>query len=251
MDLKEFYSDKDRLSYNPHGVILSRPFPKSLLSFDDRFLEASNTLSEVIKTVHNKTGKKVKVLDIGVGDGVYEGIIFDEVSEFCDFYGVDLSGKQIKRASKYLKEGKAVDLDTEKLPYKKETFDIVLISEVLEHVFFPEKMIDEAKRVLKKGGYFVMTYPNVGALQIRMSLFFSGNNPMVNYSSNKEHIRFYRDRDMDSLVKLEKISHQGLGSLLFDKWTCGVKIPTPRFMQKLFNRYVPSLALGHLSVYKK
>lgn len=249
MDLQKFYSDEDRLSYNPHGIDLKRKFPRSLLSYDDRFITVSRKLEETINEMHS--GKKLKVLDIGVGDGVYEGLIFDRVKDKCDFYGVDLSKEQIKRAGKYLREGKVVDLDTEKLPYKSSKFDIVLVSEVLEHVFFPEKITSEVRRVLKTKGKFILTYPNVGAVQIRSTLFFFGDNPMVNYRNNKEHIRFYRDIDMDQLVDMKKVHYQGLGSFFFDKWNCGFKLPTPRFVEIFFNKFVPTLALGHLSIYEK
>ena len=251
MDLQIFYSDKKRLSYNPDGVVLERAFPKSLLAFDDRFLCVSRKLQDVIEQLYKVGGSKLKILDIGIGDGVYEGIIFNKVKNKCDFYVVDISKEQIKRSSKYLVEGLVVDLDSQKLPYKSKMFDIVIVSELLEHVFFPEKVIREAKRVLRKDGILIITYPNLGAIQIRITIALKGYNPMINYSNNKEHIRFFRDSDIDNIVGLRKIYSKGLGSIFFHTWNCGFRIPTPRIMQKFVNEYLPSFALGNISIYKK
>jgi ubiquinone/menaquinone biosynthesis C-methylase UbiE len=44
-----------------------------------------------------------------------------------------------------------------KLPFKDENFDNILCTEVLEHLSTPEKAIQEMKRVLKKGGYLILT----------------------------------------------------------------------------------------------
>lgn len=59
-----------------------------------------------------------------------------------------------------IQEGEGVDLvvDSENLPKDwSEKFTGVLCSEVLEHTPHPQKMIDELYRVLKPGGYLVLT----------------------------------------------------------------------------------------------
>ncbi len=53
-----------------------------------------------------------------------------------------------------------VQAEGESLPFKKESFDLVLCSEVLEHSFLPEKMLGECARVLKPGGRLVFSTPN-------------------------------------------------------------------------------------------
>lgn len=247
MDLTSFYSDSKRLEYNPRSRVASKSFFKSMLAYDDRFDTVAQKLVELADTMEGN----IRILDIGIGDGIYESMIYDKLNSKCDFYGVDISSKQIKRSKKFLKEGKVVDLDSKKLSYNNETFEIVIISEVLEHVFLPDNFINEAKRVLKKNGYLLLTYPNIGALQIRLSIMFGGSNPMINYTSNKEHIRFFNSHDIYKLVGLNRIYFQGLGSMFFDKWNFYNRIPIPKFLQTFMNRYLKTLALGHLAIYKK
>jgi ubiquinone/menaquinone biosynthesis C-methylase UbiE len=269
-DLTAFYQGKNRLSYNPSSLVFSkRTGLKSLVAFDDRFAEVSKKLMEIIlslreaesdEAISNRKRRlprfarndRLKLLDVGIGNGVYEKMLPKEVLSKIDVYGIDISERQLARAKSILKEGRVIDLDSQKVPYRNEIFDIVVISEILEHVFSPEKVIVESLRVLQKGGFLILTYPNCGALQIRLSLFLTGNSPMLNYSFNKEHIRFFNKNDIEKLIDgVKTVYFSGLGSFLFDKWNFPAKIMMPRFLQVLGNYYSPNLALGNLMILQK
>lgn len=49
--------------------------------------------------------------------------------------------------------------DGHSLPFKDETFDAVIIEAVLEHVKSPQKIISEAKRILRSSGYICVAVP--------------------------------------------------------------------------------------------
>jgi SAM-dependent methyltransferase len=61
------------------------------------------------------------------------------------------------------KEVACVALDlSQPLPFSDDTFDVVLIAEVIEHIDrHPQVLLGEANRVLRGGGYVVVTTPNV------------------------------------------------------------------------------------------
>lgn len=250
MDLQNFYSDKRRLSYNP----TSRKFAKrsgirALIAYDDRFDEVVKTLTELIQ----ESDKKIKLLDIGIGDAVYENLLPKEILKKVDIYGIDISQKQLDRSKSILREGKIVDLNSEKLPYRANQFDMVLVSELLEHVFYPDQVLAEAVRVLKKGGKFVLTYPNSGALQLRLALAFTGRSPLLNYPKNQEHIRFFDKNDILDMIGESAIliEYQGLSSCVFDAWNFPFKLFMPRIFEIVGNKIFPSIALGHLMVLTK
>jgi ubiquinone/menaquinone biosynthesis C-methylase UbiE len=58
-----------------------------------------------------------------------------------------------------IKEGVGVDVvgDAHNLPFEDSKFDIVLCTEVLEHLHTPQLAISEMKRVLKSGGKLILT----------------------------------------------------------------------------------------------
>jgi 2-polyprenyl-3-methyl-5-hydroxy-6-metoxy-1,4-benzoquinol methylase len=250
MDTQTFYEAERRLSYNPAELSHFSPQGwKKLFAFDDRFVTVSKKLGELIEKSHGQ----VKLLDIAIGDGVYERMLPSAIREKCEIYGVDISKTQLSRVKDIIKEGKIVDLNSEKLPYKDNTFDIVIVSELLEHVFYPDKVLLEAVRVLKKGGFFLLTYPNSGALQLRMSLLLTGASPLLNYPGNKEHIRFFKKSDILGMVKgnAKLVEYTGLGSMLFAKWNFPIRLPVLRIKQILWNKLFPNFALGNMMVFKK
>lgn len=102
-----------------------------------------------------KTGDKV--LDLGCGNGrFYESFLKNGA-----FYtGVDNSQKLLDIAKKNYSEGEFILASALNLPFSDESFDAVYGIAILHHIPSAElrkKFMEEAKRVLKKGGYLVLT----------------------------------------------------------------------------------------------
>jgi len=65
------------------------------------------------------------------------------------------------------------DLDNDALPFADEFFDVVIFTEVLEHVFAPpSRVLGEMFRILRPGGSLVISVPNIAALHKRIKLLF-------------------------------------------------------------------------------
>ena len=70
-------------------------------------------------------------------------------------YGLDISDKTIEVAKRFNPYGNQYIVgDGENLPYRDGYFDVVVSTDVLEHVPRPDKVISEIARVLKAGGRF-------------------------------------------------------------------------------------------------
>lgn len=99
-------------------------------------------------------GKTNVILDGGCGTGA--GIIY--LGAFGTIYGVDLSPVAIqfckKRGLKNVMIGNIL-----KLPFENNKFDLVCLMDVIEHIKEDKAAIKEAYRVLKPGGYLLMTMP--------------------------------------------------------------------------------------------
>lgn len=103
--------------------------------------------------------------------------------------------------SLYKKNGipfNGVNLKQNKLPYESNSFDVVIICEVIEHLNFnPLPCLNEINRVLKKDGYIYIGMPNLSNIFNRIK-FFKGksiHNPIED---------FYRqlDRNQNMIVGL-------------------------------------------------
>jgi ubiquinone/menaquinone biosynthesis C-methylase UbiE len=67
-----------------------------------------------------------------------------------------------------------VDLNSAALPYAEASFDLITCTEVIEHIEHYRQTFREVFRVLKPGGLFVMTTPNVLNLRSRIRYLLFG-----------------------------------------------------------------------------
>jgi SAM-dependent methyltransferase len=65
------------------------------------------------------------------------------------------------------------------LRYRDASFDVVVMSEVLEHLATHVTVVREVGRVLKPGGYFVFTTPNVHRVHSRWHFFLTGTHKLI------------------------------------------------------------------------
>ena len=101
------------------------------------------------------------LLEIGCGVGAVLGIL-GRAFPGLQLAGIDLQDKQIKFAHQHLKNLGLhnVDLqvgDASKLPWQDNQFDRVYAIWFIEHLSNPQQILQEAKRVLKRGGTITLT----------------------------------------------------------------------------------------------
>ncbi len=96
-----------------------------------------------------------RVLDIGCGIGTYVRRM-QELSP--ETYGVDIDPQRVTLGAESV-PNLAVAVG-EYLPFADESFDVVLLNEVIEHVTSDRDTMREAYRILKPGGAAVIYAPN-------------------------------------------------------------------------------------------
>lgn len=72
----------------------------------------------------------------------------------------DLSTVALVKARQEYPEHTYLVADGHRLPFASDSFDIIICSEVIEHVENPHRMLAEFQTVLKEGGALVITTPN-------------------------------------------------------------------------------------------
>ncbi len=102
-----------------------------------------------------KLQKGNKILDLGCGRGEFlRGFIRCGLNG----YGVDQStiAKSVCPEAEILQS----NLENEPLPYYDNTFDIVFSKSVLEHFYYPEKLVMEIYRIVNPGGLVIAMVPD-------------------------------------------------------------------------------------------
>jgi len=104
---------------------------------------------------------KAKVVDLGCGNGLFTLQIRNKIG-CVGLYGVDIDENSLAEADKreisVLKE----DLNST-LSFPSDFFDVVVSSQVIEHLFYPTIFVQEILRILKKGGYAVVSSENLAS----------------------------------------------------------------------------------------
>ena len=112
-----------------------------------------------------KDKEYTKLLDIGCGTGY----LIDMLAKVHDaeYTGVDLSPEMIKQANnKKIKNAKFVEGRSDEIPFDDNTFDIITCSQSFHHYPDTDKAMQEAKRVLKPGGLYILSDTGVGPFKM-------------------------------------------------------------------------------------
>ncbi len=145
--------------------------------------------SVAIKLLEIKPG--AKILEVGVGTGLTLPLYPHE----CDIIGIDLSESMLKQAESLMEErgihnAKVQIMDATKLEFPDNCFDGVLGNLFISATTYPEKSLEEMRRVCKPGGIIVLMNhfrsenPIVGAMEnalnpVAKRLGFTSNLEMV------------------------------------------------------------------------
>ncbi len=114
------------------------------------------------------------VLDVGCGSA----LVADRIRDIdASYVGFDFGGHHIEYAAKKYADITDRDLrtafargDAQMMPFADASVDVVVFSEVIEHLLQPELAVWEISRVLKSGGVLVMTTNNASEVPLRSPL---------------------------------------------------------------------------------
>ncbi|MFO1077215.1 MAG: class I SAM-dependent methyltransferase [Planctomycetota bacterium] len=99
-----------------------------------------------------------RVLSLGCGTGATETLLQERCIEV---WGLDISSGAIEVAAKRLHRAWAADVETDELAQLPTGhFDVVLCGDVLEHLRYPEHVLDRLRGWLAPGGSLVVAVPN-------------------------------------------------------------------------------------------
>jgi len=127
--------------------------------------------SRMEQLINEEIGKGDRILDLGCAEGPYAHIFAGR----NESYGFDGCPKRL-----LLNEDNALDKGYNalivggglKLPFADSSFDIVICTEVIEHVTETRQLVKEIDRVLKKDGRLILSTPNLVSLGNRLGMVF-------------------------------------------------------------------------------
>jgi SAM-dependent methyltransferase len=116
--------------------------------------------TEIADVVSQHLSPKAEVVDIGCG----VGDLLLEVTKRqpqVKVAGLDFSPKAVEGAQKALPVGEFMRFTIEQtLPYPSDTFDVVMCTDVLEHLEYPQDIVKELVRICRPGGSVFIVVPD-------------------------------------------------------------------------------------------
>jgi SAM-dependent methyltransferase len=194
-----------------------------------------------------------KLLDVGCGDGSFLKKLDERLDTRGDLHGVDFSKYCLEAAAALPYTFRQCNLE-EQIPYEGGGFDVVYSGEVIEHVYNPDHMLEECRRLLKPNGILVLSTPNMHAWYNRM-MFVLGTQPLFYEVSTKSaligagplrrvkrqqapvgHLRLFNRCGLVDLLRNEHFEVVNVSGAVFSA------LPRPiRRIDRMFN-LTPSLA---------
>jgi 2-polyprenyl-3-methyl-5-hydroxy-6-metoxy-1,4-benzoquinol methylase len=109
---------------------------------------------KIFSDMVSRLGSSLRVLDVGCG----EGAIGKPVSKMGN-YVISVELPTIATLAHRCGVPSVVAGDAEHLTFASNSFDVVIASEVVEHLWNPHNFFDEVYRVLRADGYLIMETP--------------------------------------------------------------------------------------------
>ncbi len=242
MNYTNFYKNNATAVHEGH---FQKKWYHYVLAHDDRYSVVSHKLNKLLFNKH------YKILDIACGTWIYERMLDPKIRKQQHIVGVDISESQINFSNNIFNEILIHNIEN-KLPYDSETFNVVILSEIIEHLFDPEIIIEECYRLLKKWWLLIVTTPNISSIQNRLSFALFGNSKEVDYFYNKQHIRFYSKKTLKYLFSKFSLEYSRWLACLYFFWShFPIFIPVPLFLQKIFSLIFTNSWAWFLKIYKK
>lgn len=135
--------------------------------------------------------KRGRLLDVGCGGGFFLKSMEDTYSEVI---GVEISTSHAEFAQKTMMLD-VLNGTIQTVKFPEDYFDTITLWDVIEHVVDPHATLNEARRILKKGGLIAVSTPNVNG--ITASLI----KETWLYYTPPQHLYFFNPKALSTLFK--------------------------------------------------
>lgn len=171
-------------------------------------------------------GDNLKVLEIGCADGDF---LFKNRKKWKDITGIDINSDRllIAKGRNYGIPSSFINLDvgSNKMPFKKEQFDLVVSIATLQYVSGFDLLFKEIYRVLKDDGQFIFQVPNAAVSWNRFT-FLIGIYPNTSYKINDWQdgvLHYFTYDNLAKIIrlfnfKIERVTCSGIFSQVRQIW---------------------------------
>jgi len=145
---------------------------------------------------------------------------------------LDISDEAVRKCGEKGFKAEVFDASTGMLPFKDGEFDCAVMLDVLEHLYSPENLLAEAKRVSRE--YLVISVPNFNSLPARVQVL-RGDVP-ENNKRGKHHFFWFNYKILKGLLYENQLKIIAIKTNTF--WENKFIF---KYLMKFFSKFFPSL----------
>lgn len=169
-------------------------YKKSRFTYQDEVENIKATYGRYLKKALQDTPRRENFLEIGCGNG-----FFLEVAEalgFKNVYGVEPSKEAVEKSNPSLKIN-IINKPFQQNLFKENTFDVICLFQVFDHLSEPNQTLQECHRILKDNGIILAINHNVNSFQAR---FLGEKSPIIDvvhtylYDKKTTHLIYEKNR---------------------------------------------------------
>jgi len=153
------------------------------------------------------SGENLKGLDVGCAQGEFATLFPKDMK----IYGLDICPRKTRLIDSNDPEPfhDVLVLYDGTIPFTKNSFDIILALEIIEHLVNPRDFVLQLRDLLKKGGLLVISTPNLASYSNRISLLLGrgdGRVPLlkrigIEFPTQSMHLRFFTMRSLKTFLQ--------------------------------------------------
>lgn len=141
----------------------------------------------------------IRILDVGCGTGENARVLkAHNPSRYVS--GLTISEREADIASAVMDEVIVADVEKWELPASEQGFDGIFFSHILEHLTFPQQLLERARQWLNPGGHVVIAIPNVVYIEQRLQFLLGRFRYTQVGILDNTHLRFFDHPSIDRLV---------------------------------------------------
>ena len=236
-------TDEKKCSCNRDGFTeCSIDLKKELINAKKNSHYSERLNPPVAKLLKKLKNRSLKILELGCAEGYY-GHCFAKGNIV---FGLDSCVKRLlsDRGKTLSGDYRVLTLaNVLKIPFADKEFDVVIATELIEHILETKIFLKEINRVLKPGGELILSTPNVASFWTRMSLLFGsgkgfapwrvlkGKSPYnppssIVYPYQTVHIRFFTFGSLREILEQSgfKVIHTAGADPVFCRIPLGDKV---------------------------
>jgi len=127
-----------------------------------------------LQIIASLVAPQTRVLDLGCGRG--DLLEYLQKNKQVEGYGIEIDEKEVIEG---IEKGNSIvqgDLNVETRDFANQSFDYVILSQTLQQVYDPERVIEEMLRIGKKG---IVSFPCFNHVAIKLQLLFTSQAPIT------------------------------------------------------------------------